>query len=531
MNPSERTRIGRYELAALLGSGGMASVWLARLTGPGGFGRVFALKRLHPHLAQEPELATMLLDEARIAARLRHPNVVPILDVISDGQQVALVMEYVPGVPLNALLSRLRRDEERAPLDVASAMMTGLLAGLAAAHDAMDPSGAPLNIIHRDVSPQNVIVGQDGVVRLLDFGVAKARGRLMSTRGDQLKGKLAYMAPEQLAGAPLDRRVDLHAAAIVLWEVLVGTPLFAAEDEAATLGRVFLHQVSAPGTLVEGVPPALDQIVLRGLDKDPARRFARAEEMAAALARVVPPASSQRVAEWLDLVVGDLLEERLREVQGVEALPRISEAPPNSIASAPKPPALPTSGLPIPSLALPSLPTLPATQLSVAQLPSAPEPPLSSRRARPWRWVLLASAACGALLIGAFWPRLHERAVGASGAEEPGARAPLQFSATLTGPRATAAPSAATIASSAVAGAPRAGLGAVIPAPAPSHSSVGAARVRAAVSVAAAPRPRVGASTPSKRPASTTPKRESANCSPPYTLDERGKRHYKLECL
>jgi serine/threonine-protein kinase len=515
MNPSERTRIGRYELAALLGSGGMASVWLARLTGPGGFGRVFALKRLHPHLAQEPELATMLLDEARIAARLRHPNVVPILDVISDGQQVALVMEYVPGVPLNALLGRLRRDQERIPLDVASAITTGLLAGLAAAHDATDPSGAPLNIIHRDVSPQNVIVGQDGVVRLLDFGVAKARGRLMSTRGDQLKGKLAYMAPEQLAGNPLDRRVDLHAAAIVLWEVLVGAPLFAAEDEAATLGRVFLHQVSAPGNLVDGVPPALDQIVLRGLEKDPARRFARAQEMAAALARVVPPASPERVAEWLDLVVGDVLEERLREVQGVEALPRISDAPPSSAASPPK---------------VPSLPTLPATQVSVSQVPAPPGPPISSPRARSWRWVLLASAACGALLIGAFWPRLHERAVGATGAEESAARAPLQFSATLTEPRVTDVPPATTAAPSATP-ASSARLGATTAAPAPSASSVSAARVRAAVSAAGAPRPRVGASTPSKRPASPPAKRESASCSPPYTLDERGKRHYKLECL
>jgi serine/threonine-protein kinase len=243
-------RIDRYELYDVIASGGMATVHLGRLVGPAGFGRTVAIKRLHPHLAKEPEFVAMLTDEARVTSRIGHPNIVPTLDVVASRGELFLVMEYVPGLTLAELMKNVVRDGERIPVPIACAILAGVLRGLDAAHEARDESARSLEVVHRDVSPQNILVGADGVARLLDFGIAKAVGRLHTTRDGELKGKVAYMAPEQLGARLVDRRTDIYAASVVLWEALTGERLFGGDDAATVFGNVMQKKVPAPSTKV-----------------------------------------------------------------------------------------------------------------------------------------------------------------------------------------------------------------------------------------------------------------------------------------
>ena len=207
-------RIGRYEIGDVIGSGGMAAVHVARMSGPSGFGRILAVKRLHPHLACQSHQVVMLLDEARISARIRSPFVVQTLDVVTEGEELLLVMEYVHGISLNRVVDAARARGERLEPGVVSSIMVHVLAGLHAAHELADVDGSALELVHRDVSPQNVLVGSDGLARLLDFGIARALGRLTATQDGYIKGKLAYMASEQLEGQPVDRRTDVFAASV-----------------------------------------------------------------------------------------------------------------------------------------------------------------------------------------------------------------------------------------------------------------------------------------------------------------------------
>jgi serine/threonine-protein kinase len=308
--------VGRYLLAARLASGGMSSVHLGRLVGPAGFGRTVAIKQLHPHLADEREFVTMLLDEARLAARVRHPNVVSVGDVVEADGQLLLVMDYVPGVSLAELLRRALDDRLPVPLAVASAIGCGILHGLHAAHEATDERGRPLGIVHRDVSPQNVLVGSDGVARLVDFGVAKAAGRLHTTVNGQVKGKLGYMAPEQLRSGSVDRRADIYAAALVIWEAVTLRRPFG-EDADAPLVRVQNDIPPASSARAE-VTPALDDVLARGLHRAPERRIASAQQMALELAAAVPPASPPEVAALVAELAEDLLRQRAALVSRVE---------------------------------------------------------------------------------------------------------------------------------------------------------------------------------------------------------------------
>src|SRR5262249_31177054 len=252
--------IGRYVIHDEIAAGGMATVHLGRLVGPIGFSRTVAIKRLHPHLAREPDVAAMFLDEARLAARIRHPNRVAALDVVDLDGELLLVLDYIHGESL-ARLMRARAS----PLEprIASAILVGILEGLHAAHEAKNERGEPLGLVHRDVSPQNVIVGVDGIARVLDFGVAKAAGRVQTTRDGQIKGKIAYLAPEQLNGE-VSRQSDIYAASVVLWETLTGDRLFSAENPGELLTQVLSRPIRPPSEIVSEIPKALDAIVLRG---------------------------------------------------------------------------------------------------------------------------------------------------------------------------------------------------------------------------------------------------------------------------
>jgi eukaryotic-like serine/threonine-protein kinase len=284
--------IGRYWIYDEIAAGGMATVHLGRLVGPAGFTRTVAIKRLHPQFAKDEEFASMFLDEARIAARVRHPNALTALDVVSAKGELYIVMDYIHGESLGKLLRG-----GPVPSSIASAIVTQALLGLHAAHEALDDSGQPLAIVHRDVSPQNVLVGVDGVARVVDFGIAKAASRVHTTQAGKIKGKLSYMSPQQVQSEDVDRRADIFAAGVVLWEAVVGRKLLARGD--ATITRVMQWQGIA-GEELALVPPPLRPIVKRALAREPGDRFATAREMALALADAVPPASSMDLGDWVE---------------------------------------------------------------------------------------------------------------------------------------------------------------------------------------------------------------------------------------
>src|SRR5688572_15358661 len=292
-------KIGRYAVFGELAAGGMATVYVGRLAGAAGFSRRVAIKSLHAQYAKDADFLAMFLDEARLSGRVQHPNVVQILDVISTTTELHLAMEYVEGESLAKLVRLLKSQNQRVPLAMAVAILIGVLEGLHAAHEARSESGQPLQIVHRDVSPHNILVGVDGVPRILDFGIAKAVGRMQTTRGDQLKGKLAYMAPEHLAREPLDRRADVYAAGIVLWELLTGERLFQADDEISTFRRALDAKVVPPSSLQPDVPPELDAAVLRALAKKPEARYQTARELAFDLEATRLAASTRDLGVWV----------------------------------------------------------------------------------------------------------------------------------------------------------------------------------------------------------------------------------------
>jgi serine/threonine-protein kinase len=310
--------VGRYVLYGELASGGMATVHFGRLSGPVGFSRTVAIKRLHPHFAKDPEFVTMFLDEARLCGRIRHPNVVPTLDVVTTEGEIFIVMEYVAGEALSKLMKMAAAKNILMPPKVAATILSSVLHGLHAAHMTKDEHGRELGIVHRDVSPQNILVGADGTARVLDFGVAKAAGRLQTTRDGQLKGKIAYMPPEQLSGMPVTKLVDIYAASVVLWEALTGRRLFDGETEAIVLARAIEGCVDPPSSHNAFLEPAVDAVVLRGLARDPEMRFSTAREMALALEQTIGLASPSEVGEWVEMVCGEELARRAATIAEIE---------------------------------------------------------------------------------------------------------------------------------------------------------------------------------------------------------------------
>jgi len=310
--------VGRYVLYAEIASGGMATVHFGRLIGPAGFSRPVAIKRLHAQFARDPDFVKMFLDEARLAARIAHPNVVPTLDVVAVDDEVFLVMEYVRGATLANLARTVRHRGERIQPLVSLGIVSGILQGLHAAHEASSDMGERLDLVHRDVSPQNALVGVDGITRVLDFGIAKASGRLQTTRDGQLKGKLAYMAPEQVRGEALTRRTDIYAASVVLWEVLTGKRLFYANNEANVLAKVLSFEVPTPSSIVPGLPQSLDQVVMRGLERDPEKRYGTAREMAAEIDACIGVASPTEIGDWVERTAGEELRERALRIASIE---------------------------------------------------------------------------------------------------------------------------------------------------------------------------------------------------------------------
>jgi eukaryotic-like serine/threonine-protein kinase len=269
--PSRPVRFGPYLLLERVATGGMAEVFKAKKAGAGARDFV-AIKRIHPTIAQDPAFVEMFLDEARIAKELHHPNIARILDMGQVGRSPYLVMEYVHGRDLRAVLQRVRERGERVPAPMACHVISKVCEGLHHAHDKRDAQGEPLELVHRDVSPQNILVSTAGHVKLIDFGVAKAATTASKTHSGMLKGKLGYMSPEQVRGLPLDRRSDIFAAGIVLYELLTGERLFVGSTDFSTLERIRNVDIQPPSEVAAEVPPELERIVLRALARDPEDR-------------------------------------------------------------------------------------------------------------------------------------------------------------------------------------------------------------------------------------------------------------------
>jgi eukaryotic-like serine/threonine-protein kinase len=491
--PAERPKlVGRYALFDEIACGGMAAVHVGRLVGPVGFSRTVAIKRLHPQFAKDPEFVTMFLDEARLAARVRHPNVVPTLDVVASQGELFLVMEYVQGESFARLLHIAKSNGQRIPRDIVCAVAASVLHGLHAAHEAKSERGEPLGIVHRDVSPQNILVGVDGIARVLDFGIAKAAGRAQVTREGQVRGKMAYIAPEQLQHGSANRKADVYAAAVVLWEALTGERLFLSDSEAATIARVLTGEVVRPSSIASDVPPELDAVVMRGLARDPATRYETAREMARAIEACAPPTTASRIGEWVETTAGTALAVRARivsEVEQIEEFPGAdsSSRPPRIFASSEEPTVAEVRG---------------DRRSGVDPIPGF-ETATDFHRSRQRR-VVIATALL-AFLVGALGLRaLLPQRSGRDDERRVASRQPP----TLPPP-----PSAA-----------------VDPTPPPALMPEASASPPPS---ALAPKPDGSAHPKSSatgrvRKAPPTPK---TDCDPPYAIDQEGHRHYKMECL
>ncbi|NVB83789.1 MAG: protein kinase [Kofleriaceae bacterium] len=321
--------VGRYLLHRKIARGGMASIHIARLMGDVGFSRIVAAKRMHPELAGDAEFVAMFLDEARIASKVHHRNVVPVFDVVTMGSEVMLVQEYVHGAPLSLLLHNSNAAQAHVPIPVAASIACQVLSGLHAAHETCDEIGTPLNIVHRDVSPQNIMIALDGSARLLDFGVAKAAMSAHVTRKGTFKGKLGYSSPEQIRGEAT-RQSDIYALGVVMWELIVGHRMHGnTKGEAALIAEILAGKLptitdalaeerSWIGAYRWSQLEALEPIIRKALDSNVRRRWATAADMEEAIAAAVPIATAADVSQWLRAVGKDFLDERERMIAAEE---------------------------------------------------------------------------------------------------------------------------------------------------------------------------------------------------------------------
>jgi serine/threonine-protein kinase len=527
--------VGRYALYDAIAAGGMATVHYGRLLGPVGFSRTVAIKRLHAQFARDPEFVSMFLDEARLAARIRHPNVVPTLDVVATDGELFLVMEYVPGESFARLVRTAAGLGTVIPPRIVIAIISGVLRGLHAAHEATNERGEPLGIVHRDVSPQNILVGIDGQARVLDFGVAKAAGRLQTTRDGKLKGKLAYMSPEQLRGKTIDRRTDVFAAATCLWEGLTGRRLFRGDNEGAIITKILSGEIETPSS---AIPPgevdaatletikSVDDIVLRGLVTDLDQRWDSARSMAIALEKALPPAGVSEVSEWVEHFAKDVLVTRAQQVADIEsnssvgghAVIRQLEEARDSISKAPPPRESKsrvtendeTRSAPI------DLSTI--SVASHAQAPSS----VHAKRKKMLRGVVGGVGVLGALIV---FLLLRARALPTQ---------PMQPTQAAQATSSPATPSAsAPQPASSVAAAPSSA--------APEPSASGEPEKVAEATPPPPPKPKLPQSPrpwtpppPHPKPPLETPAAHPPappSCNPPFTYDSQGLKHFKPECL
>jgi serine/threonine-protein kinase len=487
--------IGRYEILGVLGRGGMATVYLGRGRGQAGFSRLFAIKVLHPYLSHDHSFVKMLFAEGQIAARIHHPNVVPIVDVGTQDDLQYVVLDYVEGCSLSALLSHY---EQARPPRLLVPIVLDALSGLHAAHVLADDDGRPMNLVHRDVSPQNVLVGVDGTARLTDFGVAKARTLDQGTRPGTVKGKIGFLSPEQVLGVEVDHRSDLFSAGCLLWSALTGSKLFYGDNDGVTMRNILEMPIPPPSQVGLKPSPAFDEVCLRALERDREKRWASAAEMEDALRKAAMEsrelASKRDVSEWAMAAFGEELEARRASIRAAASSERGTV----------------TASRPISA----SLPVIPAPSASQRETDStvntahemrgpAVAPPHRGRR------VLQVAAGAGALALVAGFVLLSLHAQSGGGTPSAGSAPPPST------PSSVASPSPKPVVS--------------LPATAPPPVS--------AESPATSPSAPAPSSTPARkaRPDSSAPPRGrnsgKINCNPPFVVDAQGIEHYKPGCL
>jgi serine/threonine-protein kinase len=328
----------------------MAEVLLARLLGPSGFERAVVLKRVLPHLARQRAFIDMFFDEARLIARIRHPNVVQVQELVREDDELFLVMEYLEGESVSSLLRRVVARGERLDPLIAAHLVAEACAGLHAAHELRDDDGASLGIVHRDVSPQNIFVTFDGAVKILDFGIAMSHGRMTRTETGELKGKLGYMSPEHAGAKPLDRRSDVFALGIVLYELLVGRRLFQRPTPLATLKAISSEPVIPPSRIAAGCPPSLERICLRALSRDVDERYPSAFDMRREIIAAIRELSTdalpeERLAALMHEVFSDRKLEKAEMLKRVRAGSAITSLPAAEVDGAIEIPMVPSEAL------------------------------------------------------------------------------------------------------------------------------------------------------------------------------------------
>ncbi|MDP3502361.1 MAG: protein kinase [Myxococcales bacterium] len=306
---------GKYQLEKKLATGGMAEVWLARQTGIEGFNRHIVVKRILAHLAEDPEFVAMFLQEARIASRFNHPNIAQIYDLGENAGTFFIAMEFIHGEDLGRVMRRAWSTGQWVARPLAIRIVADSAAGLYYAHTRMDEQGRPLRIVHRDISPQNILVSFDGSVKLVDFGIAKAADQVSNTKSGAIKGKFAYMAPEQAGGKPLDARTDIFALGLVLYELITGVRPLKRDSEIGTLQAALECAIEKPSQVAE-VPNTLDDVVMRALAKDPEDRYRDARQFQMALEQFLVQegtvATSVQVSELMETIFADRLREEAR---------------------------------------------------------------------------------------------------------------------------------------------------------------------------------------------------------------------------
>ncbi len=460
--------MGRYVVFEAFARGGMATVHLGRLSADRGFSRLVAIKMLARDHSGSSVYARALEEEARIASRIRHPNVVQPLDFVVDGEDLFVVMEYVHGVALSQLLAASEHDGQPMPAAVSVAIIADALKGLHAAHEATDELGRLLGVVHRDVSPQNILVGVDGVARLADFGIAKVMRSAERTQTGIVKGKLAYMPPEQLRGLPLTRQADVFSLGAVLAESLSGiSPKPTDEQPTKWLSAAIASIQDA----------ALLDVVRVATKPDPRDRFATASEMGAALAAAMVPAGVEAVTDRVTVLAGDEIDQRSELVRRVEAA-SLDDVPPTTSGEV----AAVQSGDPRPSARPPARPSAPPARKKQA---SSPRP-----------IVLFLSGALIAAAGVVAYARLAQPS-SRHDANESSEFPPPPVLATENVPNNAPAPSAA--------------------------ASVGERRP-------VSPPPAATKNPPRAR-TRTTQKTPHPGCDPPFRIDSEGKKHYRPECL
>lgn len=490
--------IGRYTLHIQIGVGGMATVCLGWVSGAADFARVVAIKRMHPQFARDEQFVARFRDEAWLSSRLLHPNIVQVLDIVERSHELLIVMEYVHGVSLAGILEDAVKSGRKVPINVVAGILVPALHGLHAAHEATDDDGNPIGIVHRDFSPQNIMVSAEGQPKILDFGIAKAKTHLHVTSSGLVSGKFGYISPEQgLAGA-MDRRTDVFAAGIVLWEMLACERLFGAPDlgDAAVLHQVLTRPIRPPSAVNPAVSKMLDDLVLHALDRDPGRRFASARMFALALEAATEVASPSTVAQWigetcakrLDRLSQTLKSTRLRlrqEQLGVATLP----SPPQAIRG--------------------------QEMTGAAPAVTVDEKIPSSRPTTPWTKVI---AVAGLLLVLALLLLMRGRLTGLASTAPLALPTPPAPVAPIVLPM-LQQPEEASVAAHAV------------PAPQaqPSDGQPTSPTARAKVRSGKSHLPSSIRHSRSQTPSPKAPERP--NCDPPTYLDSDGIRIFKEECL